>query len=572
MRFIRAIRIQDFRSLSDVSLESLDNIVPIIGPNGSGKSNLLRALNLFFNGQVEADVPLDLARDFHDPEKKRKVKKQIRIELDLAFGPKLRDELRQVVTKLAGGADVVTVRRLWTLSHSTREPTMELSFGVPGQTLAPVSDADRALVERLVALVRFRYISNHIHPTEILRQEEENLRRALFRRLGRSPSFAADQIDKIRETAVALMEPIADELKVSAAQVRNVELGTPTEWGEVLWAFGLRLQTGETTGREAVLHGSGVQAALAYAILHMLDQDIGSDFGWRRGAIWAVEEPESFLHADLQAQLAESFSHYSNSERLQILFTTHNTAFLGVADSGVAVRMPGTASAVTQEPRTDLIDTALTGGVAPFTHPLHVGSIRPMLLVEGRDDRELLTRAYNDSGMPCPYDILASEDIDPSMSGGVEQIKTYLGNNRSALRARPLSSPVIVLLDHEVPTGRRDSMCKILAEHPSSACHLMPKVGRTPGLKDDVPGIEAYLSLDFYRAAEQEIDLQLITPSSGSGATWSLGVEKSELGERKQDIHKLLRDRGDSADIAALTALVPSLTRLLTDPQGTLDV
>src|SRR5262249_34906761 len=157
-----------------------------------------------------------------------------------------------------------------------------------------------------------------------------------------------------------------------AAQIRNVELGTPTDWGELLWAFGLRLETGESSGREAVLHGSGVQAALAYAVLHMLDTNIGSDFGWRRGAIWAVEEPESFLHADLQAQLAESLSRYSNSDRLQILFTTHNTAFLGVAGSGVSVHMVGKVSNVAQQTRTDLIETALTGGVAPFTHPLHV--------------------------------------------------------------------------------------------------------------------------------------------------------------------------------------------------------
>lgn len=53
MRFIRAIRIRDFRSLPSVDLTDLDNVVPIVGPNGSGKSNLLRALNLFFNDEVE---------------------------------------------------------------------------------------------------------------------------------------------------------------------------------------------------------------------------------------------------------------------------------------------------------------------------------------------------------------------------------------------------------------------------------------------------------------------------------------------------------------------------------------
>ena len=564
MRFIRALRIRDFRSVPSADLSDLDNVIPFVGPNGSGKSNLLRALNLFFNGEVENGVTLDLRRDFHDPEFKRKAKKQIEVELDMNFGAGLRADLQQPITKLAGGAEMVTIRKRWALDKITREPAMELSFGAAGSAPTVVSDEDRALVERLLSSIRFRYISNHVHPTDLLRQEEENIRRGLFRRLGKSPSFSAGQIEKIREAADALMGPVTDELKASTARISRVELGTPTDWGELLWAFGLRMQTGGAGGREAVLHGSGLQSALAYAILHMLDANLGSDFGWRRGAIWAVEEPESFLHADLQAQLAEAFSRYSNSDRLQILFTTHNTAFLGVADTGISVGMPGTSSHVSMQPRSDLLELALSGGVTPYTHPLHVGSVKPLLLVEGRDDRELIIRAYRDSGDPCPYDIKAMEDLEPTMSGGVEQIQTYLNNNRSALRARPASSPVVVLLDHEVKEGRRASIEKALSGHPTSICRSMPPSERTPDLKDEVPGIEAYLSLDFYRAAESSIGLALITPSGGSSAGWMLGIEKAELGARKQDIHKLLRVRNDPNDIAPLTKLVPWISKLLT--------
>jgi predicted ATPase len=573
MKFIRAIRIKDFRSLASLDLRDVDNIVPIVGPNGSGKSNLLRALNLFFNGEVENGLKLDLRRDFHDPELKRKARKQVEIELDMHFGDRLRADLQQPIAKLAGGKEIVTIRKRWSLDSVTREPIMELSFGAAGTEPAVLNDENRALVERLVSSIRFRYISNHIHPTDLLRQEEENLRRGLFRRLGRSPSFSADQIEKIREAADSLMDQVTDELKTSTARISKVELGTPKDWGELLWAFGLRMQTGTSAGREVVLHGSGIQSALAYAVLHMLDTSLGSDFGWRRGAIWAVEEPESFLHADLQAQLAESFSRYSNSDRLQILFTTHNTAFLGVSDSGIAVGMPDGTSEIEARPRNELIEMALTGGVTPFTHPLHVGSLKPLLLVEGRDDRELLLRAYTDSSHACPYDIKAMEDLEPSMSGGIEQIQTYLNNNRSALRARPTGSPVIVLADHEVRDSKRGSIEKVLREHSTSACHVMPQTGRTLGLKDDVAGIEAYLSLDFYRVAEREIGLVLIAPSPGSAVTWKIGVDKAELGKRKQDIHALLRSRNDSADIAGVTGLVPWISKLLTvGEQGTLPV
>jgi hypothetical protein len=59
------------------------------------------------------------------------------------------------------------------------------------------------------------------------------------------------------------MSAVTDELKTSTGRVSRVELGTPKDWGELLWAFGLRMQTGGAAGREAVLHGSGIQSAPA---------------------------------------------------------------------------------------------------------------------------------------------------------------------------------------------------------------------------------------------------------------------------------------------------------------------
>ena len=110
----------------------------------------------------------------------------------------------------------------------------------------------------------------------------------------------------MRDAAESLMGPVSTELREATKRISRVELGTPSDWGELLWAFGLRMGSGASAGREAVLHGSGIQSVLAYSVLHMLDTSLGSGFGWRRGAVWAVEEPESFLHADLQAQLAEA--------------------------------------------------------------------------------------------------------------------------------------------------------------------------------------------------------------------------------------------------------------------------
>lgn len=50
---IREIHIKDFRSFRDGLISGLTDFCSIAGRNGTGKSNVLRALNLFFNGEVE---------------------------------------------------------------------------------------------------------------------------------------------------------------------------------------------------------------------------------------------------------------------------------------------------------------------------------------------------------------------------------------------------------------------------------------------------------------------------------------------------------------------------------------
>jgi len=66
MRLIDHIKLANFRSIESISIEA-GELTAFIGTNGSGKSNVLRALNLFFNGAVEGGVALELRRDFHKP-------------------------------------------------------------------------------------------------------------------------------------------------------------------------------------------------------------------------------------------------------------------------------------------------------------------------------------------------------------------------------------------------------------------------------------------------------------------------------------------------------------------------
>ena len=64
MKFVSRIEIHRFRSISDASLIAEDLTI-FSGTNNSGKSNVLRALNLFFNGESSFGNPYNFEKDYN---------------------------------------------------------------------------------------------------------------------------------------------------------------------------------------------------------------------------------------------------------------------------------------------------------------------------------------------------------------------------------------------------------------------------------------------------------------------------------------------------------------------------
>ena len=80
---LKKVRIRNFRSIVDETIH-FDDFNIFVGLNDCGKSNVLKALNLFFNGETENGHPLDFLRDYCQHGKTGKGKaKQIVIEVDL---------------------------------------------------------------------------------------------------------------------------------------------------------------------------------------------------------------------------------------------------------------------------------------------------------------------------------------------------------------------------------------------------------------------------------------------------------------------------------------------------------
>ena len=72
---IKTISIKHFRSITSVNI-SADKLNIFVGLNDVGKSNILKALNLFFNGETDYNQGFVFEKDFSKlfPEKNKKAK------------------------------------------------------------------------------------------------------------------------------------------------------------------------------------------------------------------------------------------------------------------------------------------------------------------------------------------------------------------------------------------------------------------------------------------------------------------------------------------------------------------
>ena len=108
---------------------------------------------------------------------------------------------------------MISIRKGWALDPTTAEQVVAYSTGILGTDLAPTPTDDLPLVRRLLNVVRFRYLPNHVHPGEILIAEESAIRRLLFDRLGKRQALETEAMDDIAEVASELVRPIKEAMQ-----------------------------------------------------------------------------------------------------------------------------------------------------------------------------------------------------------------------------------------------------------------------------------------------------------------------------------------------------------------------
>jgi len=299
---IKSVRIKNFRSIRNEFIE-VKNMNIFVGLNDVGKSNVLKALNLFFNGQTDYGVDFDFKKDFSYffPKSSHKTK-EIVIELQFVIPDTYKEK------------GVFTWKKVWRTNGYTDESILNENKERP---------SDRSRVPGTLKRIRYRYV-----PAVKSKEYYKSLLSDLYFTVSAvldSPleSSVKDFSDVIQKYTIQISDQVNERVGICS------KLSIPENLSELFKT--LVFQTGSSSDDGVVpldMRGDGIQARHIPIILKYIadqDQKTRNQGSMKVATVWGFEEPENGVELLRAFEMANDFSDFS--QEIQMFITSHSPAF-----------------------------------------------------------------------------------------------------------------------------------------------------------------------------------------------------------------------------------------------------
>jgi len=356
---IKHIKIENYRSIKQLKFD-VHQICALVGPNNAGKSNILTAIykvlgrdwvtvNSFdlddvYGRDPETDMRITIT--FDPPVEYRKFKHADPVEIPtFSFEytrykvgqNKGRRRLEQKCLTLDGKPPMVLKKAPKKGEKHEYEPLVNIPSEVRENVPLIYIGTNRSLKEQLPSA---RY--------SLLRQLLEDINRDLhdpFQTItvpdGKGSEKTVARAERFRELMENAMKLLRTEsfvqLEKSIKENALRQLGfdpavdgdkldlyfSPFDTMDFYKALDLRVREGDFTISATEL-GEGIQNALVLAILQAFEERR------KQGAILLIEEPEMFLHPQMQRSLYKTLREIGKTN--QVIYTTHSPHFVAVPD------------------------------------------------------------------------------------------------------------------------------------------------------------------------------------------------------------------------------------------------
>lgn len=313
MAKIRSIIIKNFRSIADVEVDAKDLTI-IVGDNDSGKSNILRALNLFFNGHTNPGTPFNFANDYNRyAEVKEKKAAEIVVELRIELPASYR----------ANNGDFIHWRKRWRASgllksddiHGVRLERKKRGEGF-NESIVELSNYSR--VRTLLNKISFEYVPA-VRSSDFFR----NLRGRIFQVIAQTSEGNVRASSGEFESVI--VRSVSDLLSSISVELNDTSrLSLPNDLTAIFESLDF------LSGEKLISldnRGDGIKARYIPLILKFIAEKGRARSGIASNYIWGYEEPENNLEFKRAQELSESFKMLAESDFSQVILTTHSPIF-----------------------------------------------------------------------------------------------------------------------------------------------------------------------------------------------------------------------------------------------------
>lgn len=307
---ISSIQIRNFRSIRNETIAA-KNLNVFVGLNDAGKSNVLKALNLFFNGQTDYGVDFDFKKDFSYLFSKTSHRtKEIVIELRFQIPDTYKEK------------GVFVWRKTWRISDYFEE-----ILNSKGE-----KPSDRSRVPSTLRRIKYRYV-----PAVKSKEYYKSLLADLYYTVSAVlDSPLEDSVKGFSEVLKNYTIKISDE--VSKRIGLSSLLSIPDNLSELFRTLVFRTISDSDEGEVPLdMRGDGIQARHIPIILKYIadeDQKTRNQGSMKVSTIWGFEEPENGVELSRAFDMARDFRDYSND--IQMFITSHSPAFYTINNTDEA--------------------------------------------------------------------------------------------------------------------------------------------------------------------------------------------------------------------------------------------
>lgn len=326
MTLLKTISIQNFKCYRRQQTFNLGQSNFFIGANNAGKSAVLKAMHCFFDDNQY------FAEYINKTELRSKgsgFNKSI-IGVTFDFSAITTKVLQGKMKKMFG--DSLTLYKNFTFRENTN--TVFIDYTLDGKTLT----YDSLPVDLLEFLSKISV--SYIHPQEakeLLEKAQDKLKSRLLSNWGRNAALA-DTLNELQKQWTELRKKANSYLSNGLTQsLQNIWPGCDTKVdlpekiediigvSEIIFKASHDLPDVSLTSQ-----GTGAQSTILYQTHFLLDSDKTLHRGFYY-PVWLIEEPESFLHADIIFKLGFLLCSDLWLDSIQMLVSTHSPLLLATS-------------------------------------------------------------------------------------------------------------------------------------------------------------------------------------------------------------------------------------------------